>query len=165
MMQHAEILPAYRILDPASVLALLGDLGEVRARLGPRPEDWNVREVGDGNLNLVFIVEGPEGSVCVKQALPYVRAAGPSWPMSLDRAFFENSYYVAVAPYVGKLIPTIYHYDSSTLLHDHGAPIAPYHPAPRVDCRTPVPASCARYGRVCRPRLLLHVRSCWTIRG
>ena len=111
MMQHAEILPAYRILDPAGVLALLGDLGEVRARLGPRPEDWNVREVGDGNLNLVFIVEGPEGSVCVKQALPYVRAAGPSWPMSLDRARFENSYYVAVAPYVGKLIPTIYHYD------------------------------------------------------
>jgi 5-methylthioribose kinase len=68
--------------------------------------------VGDGNLNLVFIVDGPDGSVCVKQALPYVRAAGSSWPMSLERAFFENSYYVSVAPYVGELIPKIYHYDS-----------------------------------------------------
>ena len=72
----------YRMLDPASLLALSATLNDVRARLGGRPKEWQVREVGDGNLNLVFIVEGPGGSVCVKQALPYVRAAGPSWPMS-----------------------------------------------------------------------------------
>jgi 5-methylthioribose kinase len=102
----------YRILDPESLLVLIEGLKDVRARLGNRTEDWQVREVGDGNLNLVFMVEGPEGSVCVKQALPYVRAAGPSWPMSPERAFFENSYYLAVAPYVGASIPQIYHYDS-----------------------------------------------------
>jgi 5-methylthioribose kinase len=102
----------YRILDPKSLLVLLEGLKDVRARLGNRTEDWQIREVGDGNLNLVFMVEGPEGSVCVKQALPYVRAAGPSWPMSPERAFFENSYYLAVAPYVGASIPQIYHYDS-----------------------------------------------------
>jgi 5-methylthioribose kinase len=105
-------LAAYRILDPKSLRALAGDIDDVRALLGGRPEDWQIREVGDGNLNLVFIVEGPDGSVCVKQALPYVRAAGPAWPMSPERAFFENSYYAAVAPYVGALIPKIYHYDS-----------------------------------------------------
>jgi 5-methylthioribose kinase len=33
--------------------------------------------------------------------------------MSPERAFFENSYYRAVAPYVGGLIPKIYHYDPS----------------------------------------------------
>ncbi len=103
---------AYRILDPKSLRALAGDIEDVRALLGGRPEDWQISEVGDGNLNLVFIVEGPDGSVCVKQALPYVRAAGPAWPMSPERAFFENSYYAAVAPYVGALIPKIYHYDS-----------------------------------------------------
>jgi 5-methylthioribose kinase len=37
----------------------------------------------------VFIVEGPGGQVVVKQALPYVRCVGESWPLSLDRAFFE----------------------------------------------------------------------------
>jgi 5-methylthioribose kinase len=105
-------LSGYRILDPTSLTALLGGLGEVRALLGDRTEQWQIREVGDGNLNLVFIVEGTDGSVCVKQALPYVRAAGPSWPMSPERAFFENSYYTAVAPYVGALIPRIYHYDA-----------------------------------------------------
>ena len=99
------------MLDPESLLALMASLNDVCARLGGRPTEWQVREVGDGNLNLVFIVEGPGGSVCVKQALPYVRAAGPSWPMSLERAFFENAYYRAVAPYASERIPRIYHYD------------------------------------------------------
>jgi 5-methylthioribose kinase len=111
-MEDQKELPGYRILDSKSLPALLGDLKDVRALLGGRTQDWQIREVGDGNLNLVFIVDGPDGSACVKQALPYVRAAGPSWPMSPERAFFENSYYAAVAPYFGALIPRIYHYDA-----------------------------------------------------
>ena len=101
----------YRILDTATVPALIGSLPEVRALLGGRPDSWRTHEVGDGNLNLVFIVQGADASVCVKQALPYVRVAGASWPMTLERAFFEASYYSAVAPCVGGLIPRIYHYD------------------------------------------------------
>src|SRR6516164_8044170 len=101
----------YRILDTDTVPALIGALPGIPARLGGAPESWRVHEVGDGNLNLVFIVEGPAGSVCVKQALPYVRVAGPSWPMSPERAFFEHSYYEAVAPHTEGLIPRIYHYD------------------------------------------------------
>jgi 5-methylthioribose kinase len=110
-MPKSKTTPAYRILDPTGVLALVEGLDDVRALLGSGTGEWRVREVGDGNLNLVFIVEGPQGAVCVKQALPYVRAAGPSWPMSLDRAFFENSYYQGVAPFVGERIPKLYHYD------------------------------------------------------
>jgi 5-methylthioribose kinase len=101
----------YRILDTDTVPAFIGSLSEIRALLGGRPESWRVHEVGDGNLNLIFIVQGADGSVCVKQALPYVRAAGTSWPMTLERAFFEASYYSAVAPFVGGLIPRVYHYD------------------------------------------------------
>jgi 5-methylthioribose kinase len=104
---------AYRILDVQGLIELLQALPEIRARLGGRPSDWRIREVGDGNLNLVFLVDGPGGTVCAKQALPYVRAAGPSWPMSLDRAFYENAYYRAIAPHVGRRVPEIYHYDPS----------------------------------------------------
>ena len=103
--------PGYRILDTDTVPALVGSLAAIRAQLGGPPESWQVHEVGDGNLNLVFIVRGASGSVCVKQALPYVRVAGTSWPMTLERAFFEASYYSAVAPWVGGLIPRIHHYD------------------------------------------------------
>ena len=106
------VAPAtYRSLDSDTVAPFIGSLPEVRDLLGGRPETWRVQEVGDGNLNLVFIVRGTYGSVCVKQALPYVRCAGASWPMTLERAFFEASYYSTVAPYVGRLIPKVYHYD------------------------------------------------------
>jgi 5-methylthioribose kinase len=110
-MPRIDTPSTYRILDTATIPAFLGSRPEIRALLGGRPESWRVREVGDGNLNLVFIVEGAERSVCVKQALPYLRVAGESWPMTLERAFFETSYFSAVAPYVGGLIPQIYHYD------------------------------------------------------
>jgi 5-methylthioribose kinase len=111
-MSKVMVRPTYRILDPQTVPAWIAGLPDVRTLLGGQPDSWQVREVGDGNLNLVFIVEGPIGSVCVKQALPYVRAAGTSWPMALERAFFENSYYRAVSRHVGGMIPTIYHYDA-----------------------------------------------------
>jgi len=102
----------YRPLEPETLPGFLETLDVARAQLGGTAKHWQVREVGDGNLNLVFIVTGPDGSVCVKQALPYVRAAGPSWPMPIDRAYFENAYYQAVAPHVGGLIPRIYHHDA-----------------------------------------------------
>jgi 5-methylthioribose kinase len=110
-MAEADVPSSYRILAADTIPTFIGALPEVRALLGGRPESWQVHEVGDGNLNLVFIVRGADGSVCVKQALPYVRVAGTAWPMTLERAFFEASYYCAVAPFVGGLIPRVYHYD------------------------------------------------------
>ena len=46
---------------------------------------WQAREIGDGNINFVFLVEGPAGGVIVKQALPYVRVVGESWPLTQVR--------------------------------------------------------------------------------
>ena len=107
----SDSVPSYPILDADHVSSFIAAVDGMRARLGGSPQGWRVREVGDGNLNLVFLVEGPDGSVCVKQALPYVRAAGPGWPMSPERAFFEHAYFSAVAPTVGNLIPRIHHHD------------------------------------------------------
>lgn len=111
-MPNCASAASYELLDAAGVCTLLSRQAQLRDRLGGAPGEWRVREVGDGNLNLVFIVEGPAGAVCVKQALPYVRAAGPSWPMTPERAFYENAYYQAVAPHVAGLVPAIYHYDA-----------------------------------------------------
>ena len=46
------------------------------------------QEVGDGNLNLVFKIFDAQGvsRIIVKQALPYVRCVGESWPLTLDPA-------------------------------------------------------------------------------
>ena len=40
-----------------------------------------VQEVGDGNINFVYIVKGPGGAVCLKQGLPFVRIA-QDWPLT-----------------------------------------------------------------------------------
>ena len=85
-----DVPPGYRALKEADVAAYLAGVPAVATLLGATPADWNVREVGDGNLNLVFIVEGPKSGVVLKQALPYVRLVGESWPLSVRRAFFEH---------------------------------------------------------------------------
>ncbi len=91
--------------------AHLAALPSIRERLGGRPEGWRVREVGDGNLNLVFLVDGPEGSVCVKQALPYVRLVGESWPLGLERARFEWEALVVEHRLAPGRVPEPLHFD------------------------------------------------------
>jgi 5-methylthioribose kinase len=95
----------------------LGGLEALAARLGPDGFTWKVREVGDGNLNLVFIVEGPNGAAVVKQALPYVRLVGESWPLPLKRSFFEYHALVRQEARAGKgTVPAIYHFDEAQAL-------------------------------------------------
>ena len=71
----------YAPLTETSLHALLSGVPVCRDLLDGDPIDWNIREVGDGNLNLVFIVTSRAGGVVVKQALPYVRLVGESWPL------------------------------------------------------------------------------------
>ncbi|MBN9027192.1 MAG: S-methyl-5-thioribose kinase, partial [Rhizobiales bacterium] len=103
--------PGYFSFNEDSVRDFLAGIAPLRTQLGGDPSGWQVIEVGDGNLNLVFLVDGPDGSLCVKQSLPYVRAAGESWPLPLDRAFFEQAYYRAVAPVAAGLVPAFHHYE------------------------------------------------------
>lgn len=100
----------YLALTPDSLAARLGGLQPVRDRVGD-PAHWTVREVGDGNLNLVFIVTGPQGAVVVKQALPYVRLVGESWPLPLIRSFFEYHALTRQALRDPGAVPQVFHFD------------------------------------------------------
>jgi 5-methylthioribose kinase len=54
------------------------------------PATLTASEVGDGNLNQVFVCADADGRrLVLKQALPYVRLVGPSWPMTEQRAARE----------------------------------------------------------------------------
>jgi 5-methylthioribose kinase len=101
----------YRVFAAGDVLDHLAALPRAREILGGGRNDWRVRDVADGNLNAVFLVDGPAGGVCVKQALPYVRVAGESWPLDINRAAYEAAYLTRLAPHVGRLAPELYHYD------------------------------------------------------
>jgi 5-methylthioribose kinase len=106
----------YRVLDAAGLIEVLAALPDVRARLGGKPEDWRARDVADGNLNAVYLIDGPDGGVCAKQGLPYVRVAKDSWPLDANRTRFEAAYAQRVAPFVGRFAPTIHHFDPDLLL-------------------------------------------------
>jgi len=111
-----DIPPGYRALKETDVAAYLADLPAVSVVLGGGPADWKVREVGDGNLNLVFVVEGPGRGVVVKQALPYLRLVGESWPLPLRRAYFEHHALAAQAALVPEHVPQLFHFDETLAL-------------------------------------------------
>jgi len=71
------------------------------------------QEVGDGNLNLVFKIYDTEGvsRIVVKQALPYVRCVGESWPLTLDRARLEAQTLVEHYQHSPQHTVKIHHFD------------------------------------------------------
>jgi 5-methylthioribose kinase len=77
----------------------------------------SVEEVGDGNLNLVFIIRDSAGkSVVLKQALPYVRLVGPEWPMTPNRAAKEANALATHSAITPDLVPTTYFYDEGRFI-------------------------------------------------
>lgn len=106
----------YRAFDEKDLASYLQTLPDIKDRLGGDRESWTVSEVGDGNLNLVFIVEGPAGDICVKQALPYVRLVGDSWPLPLERAFFEQRATAIHRQFAADYVPDFLHYDERLFL-------------------------------------------------
>src|SRR5712675_550960 len=101
----------YAPLNEASLRALVARVPACRDLLKGDPADWKVREVGDGNLNLVFIVTSGAAGVVVKQALPYVRLVGESWPLPLDRAHFEREALKVQAAHAPMHVPQVHHFE------------------------------------------------------
>lgn len=101
----------YLALDTKTLPERLAKLPALTQQLGRDVQKWDVKEVGDGNLNLVFIVRSPQGSVIVKQALPYVRLVGDSWPLPLYRAFYEYHALTRQAQRDPGSVPEILHFD------------------------------------------------------
>ncbi|MDQ0603109.1 5-methylthioribose kinase [Streptomyces canus] len=98
----------YRILETDDIPAYLRERGHWDETADPQ-----VREVSDGNMNRVFLASNADGtrSLALKQALPWVRVAGPSWPMNPDRADAEARAYEQVARIAPDKIPAIHGYD------------------------------------------------------
>jgi 5-methylthioribose kinase len=106
----------YRILHEADLREYLAGVPELAAALRGEPRSWTITEVGDGNLNLVFIVKGARGGVAVKQALPYVRLVGESWPLPLSRAHYEYLALAKQAQLAPGLVPALLHHNEALAL-------------------------------------------------
>jgi 5-methylthioribose kinase len=106
----------YRILHEADLREYLAGLPELTAALPGESRSWTITEVGDGNLNLVFIVKSARGGVAVKQALPYVRLVGESWPLPLSRAHYEYLALEKQAQLAPGLVPVLLHHNDTLAL-------------------------------------------------
>ena len=95
-----EEVPGYIAAHPA--LAAHIDTGHIAS----------VDEIGDGNLNLVFIAKDTAGrGIVVKQALPYVRMSGGSWSMTPERERHEVESLLAHHALVPDLVVEVLHHD------------------------------------------------------
>lgn len=70
-------------------------------------------EVGDGNLNLVFRVVSKNSSIIIKQALPYLRVAGSTWPLTRDRARIEAEAITYQESLFPGILPKLIFFDKS----------------------------------------------------
>lgn len=84
----------------------------------PSGASLRCREIGDGNLNLVFhIIDDASGkSLIMKQALPYAKVVGESWPLTLDRARIESRKLLLDGKLVPELAPVVHRYDADLAL-------------------------------------------------
>jgi len=57
----------FRPLDEKSLIEYIKTVPALHSKLGNNLDDIKVKEVGDGNLNFVFIIVGPDGSFVIKQ--------------------------------------------------------------------------------------------------
>lgn len=103
--------PTYEVLSPATVPAYIRASSRLNALVDV--ETLAVKEIGDGNLNLVFICRDAGGrSICLKQPLPYVRRVGEGWPLTPRRADAEARSYTVASAVVPELVPTFIGYDA-----------------------------------------------------
>ena len=107
-------LPAgFFALDEKLIPPYLRGMPDVVAEVGGAPEEWDIKEVGDGNINFVYIVRGPRGAVVLKQSLPYVRCVGESWPLTSDRAKFEAQALLKEGELCPEHVPKVFKYDAT----------------------------------------------------
>lgn len=98
---------AYKPLTEETAIALA-----VKLQLFAEDAVLSSREIGDGNLNLVFhITDENKKGIIIKQALPYAKVVGESWPLSLNRAKIESDALKQFAQYVPQYVPKVYYTD------------------------------------------------------
>ncbi|KAF6137711.1 hypothetical protein GIB67_023645 [Kingdonia uniflora] len=115
-MKRTMELEGFRALDEKSLVEYIKATPYLHSKLGNKLEDLQIKEVGDGNLNFVYIVTSSSGSFVIKQALPYIRCIGESWPMTKERAYFEALALKEQGSLCPDHVPEVYHFDRAMSL-------------------------------------------------
>ncbi|TWT28392.1 S-methyl-5-thioribose kinase [Planomicrobium sp. CPCC 101110] len=98
-------IQSYKALTDESAIELAKSL-----EFFPQGAKLESREIGDGNLNYVFRITDSESGkgLIIKQALPYAKVVGESWPLTLKRATIEANALRKHGEFVPELVPSVY---------------------------------------------------------
>ncbi len=98
----------FTLLTNKTAIALVQKLGllDAGAKL-------KCQEIGDGNLNYVFHVTNAKTNkgVIIKQAVPYAKMLGESWPLTLHRATIEANALINFCKSCQVYVPKVYYTD------------------------------------------------------
>ena len=102
---------SYTILNASNLEDYLFSLPKIKSFFDA--DSLRINEIGDGNLNFVFLVTSSSDTskqLIIKQAVPYLRCVGESYPLSKERMTYEIrslERFAKLSPH----IPKIYHSD------------------------------------------------------
>lgn len=99
-------LEAYQPLTETTATQLALEL-----KIFDEESQLSCKEIGDGNLNLVFhLAEQKSGkSIIIKQALPYAKVVGESWPLTIKRAKIEADALKIFGRIAPAYVPEVYY--------------------------------------------------------
>ena len=102
---------AYEILTAETIPDYLRSLESMTAVFSDF-DSLEIKEVGDGNLNYVYLItnlDKPNETVALKQAVPYLRVVGESFPLSRERMRFEIQALEKQKELCPAHVPDLYH--------------------------------------------------------
>lgn len=141
---EAHPFSKFTVLNENSVKAYVQSRPEFSKLLDGPPEQWNAKETGDGNMNYVYVIQSSQNALVVKQALPYIRCIGESWPMTQvrskrrrchspslqDRIRIEAGWMTYQRPFCPEHVPLVHGFDK-----EMASMIMEYLPPPCVTLR------------------------------
>jgi 5-methylthioribose kinase len=99
----------YKILNSGNIVSYLQSIEKIKEYFGD--DSLHVSEIGDGNLNFVYIIKSEQNfqkALILKQAVPYLRCVGEEYPLSKERMTFEIRALLKYSELTPKLVPFIY---------------------------------------------------------
>jgi 5-methylthioribose kinase len=102
----------YKVLNSDLIREYIDETPQIKSLLlasNENSDKLKISEIGDGNLNFVYIIKNGKKSVILKQAVPYLRCVGEEYPLSRVRMTFEIEALKIEKDICPKFVPEIFY--------------------------------------------------------
>ncbi len=73
-----------------------------------RQKEWTYQEIGNGNINYIYLAKCADQTVLIKHAEPYARIDPVGFPLSIDRVSYEYAAYQIYGEIMPMRVPKMY---------------------------------------------------------